>query len=160
MFIHRNLNQTVLRADWEFVPDITLTSITSYVGFNERGALDQDGIALSDLDLRYFYGDIHSFAQEVRFANANTGRFRSTIGANFSSDTVFYDENIVYANSSATQNYGIHTSENYSNQHMTNIAGFASGEYDILSSLTAKAGVRYTESRRSATICNHDGAMA
>src|SRR5882757_1234438 len=157
MFIHRNLNQTVLRADWEFVPDITLTSITSYVGFNERGALDQDGIALSDLDLRYFSGDIHSFAQEVRLANANTGRFRSTIGANFSSDTVSYDENIVYANSSATQNYGIHTSENYSNQHMTNIAGFASGEYDILSSLTAKAGVRYTESRRSATICNHDG---
>lgn len=157
MFIHRNLQQAALRGDWQFAPEITLTSITAYTHFKERGALDQDGTALSDIDLDPFYGRISSFSQELRVANGSGNRFRWVVGGNYSRDKVFYDERLLYANSSAFFNYGIDSSENYSDQRMRNIAGFASGEFDITHRLTLKGGVRYTDSRRSAAICNHDG---
>ena len=158
MFGHRVLKQAALRGDWTFAPDVTLTSITAYTHFKERGAMDQDGTALSDIDLQPYFGHINSFSQELRIANANThDRFRWVVGGNYSRDHVFYDERLLYADSSAFYNYGIDTSENYSDQRMKNIAGFASGEFDITHQLTAKAGVRYTKSDRSAAICNHDG---
>ncbi|PXA83989.1 TonB-dependent receptor [Nostoc sp. 3335mG] len=159
MFGHRVLKQAALRGDWTFAPDVTLTSITAYTHFNERGAMDQDGTALSDIDLQPYFGHINSFSQEVRIANANThDRFRWVVGGNYSRDKVFYDERLLYGDSSAFFNDGgIDQSENYSDQRMRNIAGFASGEFDITHTLTLKGGVRYTQSDRSASICNHDG---
>jgi iron complex outermembrane recepter protein len=158
MYGHRVLKQAALRGDWNFAPDVTLTSITAYTHFKEDGAMDQDGTALSDIDLQPYFGHIDSVSQELRIANADShDRFRWVVGGNYSHDHVFYDERLLYADSSAFYNYGIDTSENYSDQRMKNIAGFASGEFDITHQLTAKAGVRYTKSDRSADICNHDG---
>lgn len=157
MFTHRNLQQSALRGDWRVTSDITVTSITAYTHFKERGAMDQDGTALSDIDLQPYRGNISSFSQELRVANSSADRFRWVLGGNYSRDKVNYDERLLYANSSAFFNYGIDTSENYSDQRMRNIAGFGSGEFDLNHQLTLKAGVRYTDSRRDAAICNHDG---
>jgi outer membrane receptor protein involved in Fe transport len=159
MFGDRNLQQAALRGDWRFAPDVTLTSITSFTHFKERGAMDQDGTALADIDLDPYFGHINSFSQELRIANASSGdRFRWVVGGNYSRDKVFYDERLHYGDSSAFFNDGgIDASENYSDQRMRNIAGFANGEFDITHTLTLKGGVRYTESDRSANICNHDG---
>jgi outer membrane receptor protein involved in Fe transport len=157
MFMDRKLGQASVRADWEFVPDITLTSITSYIAFKETGAMDQDGMNLQDIDLRNFYGRIRSFSQELRLANDQASSFRWIIGGNYSRDKVYYRENLVYDDSSAFYNYGINTSENYSDQKMTNIAGFGNAELDIGDAFTLKAGLRYTKNKRSADICNHDG---
>lgn len=157
MFMNREFGQASLRGDIEFGGDLTLTSITSYIAFKERGALDQDGINLQDIDLRDFYGRIRSFSQEVRLANGASNRFRFIVGGNYSRDKVDYRENLLYGDSSAFFNFGITTSENYSFQRMRNLAAFASGEFDITDQLTLKGGIRYTDARRNATICNRDG---
>lgn len=157
MFMRRELQQVALRGDWEFTPGITLTSITAYTHFKENGEMDQDGTALSDIDLSPFYGRINSFSQELRLANNQNSRFRWVVGGNYSRDKVFYEERLLYANSSAFFNYGITASQNYSDQKMRNLAGFGNVEFDITPKLTAKGGIRYTDSRRTAAICNHDG---
>ena len=157
MYLNRRQAQISLRGDVSLTPDITMTSITSYINFDEAGALDQDGINLSDIDLRYFTGAINSVYQEIRFANSQTDRFRWIVGGNYSHDHVYYNENLNYANSSAFFNDGIDTSDNYSDQTMNNYAAFASGEFDITNQLKVLGGVRFTQADRSAEICNHDG---
>ena len=157
MYLDRQFGQASLRGDIQFGGDLTLTSITSYIAFKQRGAIDQDGTTLEDIDVRDFYGRIHSFSQEVRVANGAGNRFRFIVGGNYSRDKVYYRENLLYADSSAFFNFGITTSENYSDQKMRNLAAFGSAEFDITDQLTLKGGIRYTDSRRAATICNRDG---
>ena len=156
-FLHRYFGQASLRADFKLTDDLTVTSISSYLHFSERGALDQDGTALADIDIPFFSGAINSVYQEVRIANGQANRFRWILGGNYSRDHVFYNENLNYADSSAFYNQMITTSENYSNQQMQNYAAFASGEFDITHALKLIAGVRYTKADRDASICNHDG---
>ena len=155
--------QAALRGDWEFADGITLTSITSYIDFNQDGALDQDGINFQDIDLRFFYGDIQSFSQELRIANDDFSRFRWIIGANYSHDEVFYRENLVYGDGSGGNNQAppnqIESSENFSDQVMDNYALFASADWDVTDDLTLKAGLRYTRAERTADICNLDGTL-
>jgi outer membrane receptor protein involved in Fe transport len=157
MYGKRDLQQAALRADWEFTDGISLTSITAYTHFKERGEMDQDGTALSDIDLDPYKGKISSFSQELRVSNGSGAGVRWVVGANYSRDAVDYDERLAYANSSAFYNFGIISSQNYSIQRMKNYAGFGNVEYDVTPTLTLKGGVRYTQSNRTAEICNHDG---
>lgn len=157
MYGRRNLQQAALRGDWEFAAGVSLTSITAYTHFKERGEMDQDGTALSDIDLDPYKGKIRSFSQELRVSNGSGTGLRWVVGANYSHDAVDYDERLLYANSSAFYNFGIISSQNYSIQRMNNYAGFANVEYDISPMLTVKGGIRYTQSNRTAEICNHDG---
>lgn len=156
MYTNRRFGQASVRADLE-MGDLTFTSITSAIDFDQHGAMDQDGVNLSDIDLKFFRGEINSFSQEMRLTNSASNHLRWIVGANYSHDKVFYRENLQYGDSSAFYNYGITTSENYSDQKMRNFAGFGNAELDFSNTLTAKAGIRYTDSRRSARICNHDG---
>lgn len=162
MFRNLKFGQASLRGDWEFVEGVALTSITSYVGFTERGALDQDGLNYQDIDLRFFRGNIQSFSQELRLANTDGGPLKWIVGGNFSKDHVFYRENLVYGDGSGGNNqsapYQIESSENYSDQHMKNYAAFANVEYKVVPDVTLKAGIRYTKAERRADICNVDGS--
>lgn len=164
MFRNLQFGQAALRGDWEFIAGITLTSITSYVDFKQKGALDQDGINFQDIDLRAFTGNIKSFSQELRVANSDDASFRWIVGANYSRDKVFYRENIVYGEGSGGNNFAgtpfaIESSENFSDQRMRNYAAFASGDLDLGDKITLKAGVRYTKAERIADICNIDGSL-
>jgi iron complex outermembrane recepter protein len=163
MFRDLKFKQAALRADWEFIPDVTLTSITSYIDFKQTGALDQDGINFEGIDLRYFTGNIKSFSQELRLANSGASSFRWIVGGNFSRDKVFYLENIVYGDGSGGNNqpppFQIESSENFSDQRMRNYAVFGNAEYDLSEQFTVKAGIRYTEAKRTADICNKDGTL-
>lgn len=157
MFINRKFAQASLRGDIDLGGGLTLTSISAYSRFNQRGALDQDGMNLQDIDLRAFAGRIRSLSQELRIANDPASRVRFIVGGNYSRDKVYYIENLVYDDSSAFYNFGITTSENYSDQKMRNLAAFGNVEFDLTDQLTVKGGIRYTDARRSATICNRDG---
>lgn len=157
MSINRKFAQASLRGDIELGGGLTLTSISAYSRFNQRGAMDQDGMNLQDIDLRTFAGRIRSLAQELRIANDPASRVRFIVGGNYSRDKVYYIENLVYDDSSAFYNFGITTSENYSDQKMRNLAAFGNVEFDLTDQLTVKGGIRYTDARRSATICNRDG---
>ncbi|UVO51993.1 TonB-dependent receptor [Sphingomonas sp. SUN019] len=163
MFRNLRFAQASLRADWEFIPGVQLTSITSYVDFKQRGALDQDGINFDDIDLRFFRGKITSFSQELRLANVGPSSFRWIVGANYSRDKVFYRENIVYGDGSGGNNqvppFQIESSENFSDQKMRNYAVFANGELDLSDQFSIKGGVRYTKAERRADICNVDGTL-
>ncbi|VWX47299.1 TonB-dependent receptor [Novosphingobium sp. 9U] len=157
MYGKRDLQQAALRGDWEFADGLTLTSITAYTHFKERGEMDQDGTALSDIDLDPYKGKIRSFSQELRVSNGSGAGVRWVVGANYSHDAVDYDERLLYADSSAFYNFGIISSQNYSVQRMKNYAGFGNVEWDITPTVTLKGGLRYTQSNRTAEICNHDG---
>jgi Outer membrane receptor proteins, mostly Fe transport len=157
MFMNRKFAQASLRGDIELGGGLTLTSISAYSRFNQRGAMDQDGMDLRDIDLRSFGGRIRSVSQELRISNDPAGPFRFIVGGNYSRDKVYYIENLFYSDSSAFYNFGITTSENYSDQKMRNLAAFGNVEFDIGDRLTIKGGIRYTDSRRKATICNRDG---
>ena len=164
MFRNLQFGQAALRGDWEFIDGITLTSITSYVDFKQKGALDQDGINFQDIDLRAFTGNIKSFSQELRIANSDDASFRWIVGANYSRDKVFYRENIVYGDGSGGNNFAgspfaIESSENFSDQRMRNYAAFANGDLDLGAKITLKAGIRYTKAERIADICNLDGTL-
>lgn len=156
--------QSSVRADWEFMPNIALTSITSYINFDQEGALDQDGINFDDIDLRAFWGDIDSVSQELRIANLGEADVRWIVGANYSKDEVFYRENLVYGDGSGGNNFAgtpfaIESSENFSDQEMENYAVFGNVDWSLTSTLTLKAGVRYTKAKREADICNIDGSL-
>ncbi|MFO1378527.1 MAG: TonB-dependent receptor [Steroidobacteraceae bacterium] len=163
MFRDLKFKQGALRADWEFTPGVAVTSITSYVDFDQEGALDQDGIDFEGIDLRYFTGDVKAFAQELRIANTGEGAVRWILGANFSRDKVYYRENIIYGDGSGGNNqvppFQIESSENFSDQKMRNYAVFGNVDWAINDRFTAKAGVRYTKAKRTADICNIDGSL-
>ena len=163
MYRDLKFGQVSLRGDWEFVPDITLTSISSYIDFRQRGALDQDGINFDGIDLRFFRGNIKSFSQELRIANSGASKFRWIIGGNYSHDKVYYRENLVYGDGSGGNNqsapFQIESSENFSDQRMHNYAVFGNVEYELSQRFTVKAGARYTRAKRTADICNIDGTL-
>ena len=163
MYRDVKFGQVSLRGDWGFTDNVALTSITSYISLSERGALDQDGINFSGIDLRGFIGTIKSFSQELRIANKNNKIFRWVVGGNFSRDHVYYDENLVYGDGSGGNNqsppFQIESSENFSKQHMKNYAAFGNIDWSPVAQLTVKGGVRWTRAERTADICNLDGSL-
>jgi len=74
--------QAILRIDHDFSNSLTLTSLTSYVRFNEAYGQEGDGTALRLTDF-LITGRIRSFAQEVRLAGDFSGRGSWILGANY-----------------------------------------------------------------------------
>ncbi|WP_454883104.1 TonB-dependent receptor [Sphingomonas oryzagri] len=154
----RKFYQTALRTDVDVSDDVTLTALTSYDHFTQKQTTDGDGSALVISDLQQDNGRIRSFNQEVRLANSSRSSFRWVLGGNFESSHTFEDQILAYdddSNNSAALNF-IHISDVYNKQNIRNLAGFGNVEYDVTSKLTLKAGVRYTDSRNRAEICETD----
>jgi iron complex outermembrane receptor protein len=156
---NNNFVQAGLRADYDLSDDVTLTSLTSYVYYHQRQGDDGDGLPAESLDLTQDLGRIHAFNQEIRLANNAHDRFRWVVGGNYEHSRVWQQVHLSYPDSSANQvlapsGYPIVAGIYTSNQVMKNYAGFANGEYDIIPTVTLKAGVRYTQADRSANICN------
>lgn len=153
--------QASLRGDIDLSDAITLTSLTSYLEFNQRQAADRDGLPYEVNDI-LSDGSIKSFFQELRLSNGDTGPFRWIVGANYGKSKVDQSVNFRFDFTSVNQTvltvFGFDLVEaTYTNfQDLTNYAGFANAEYDLSDQLTAKAGVRYTKSKSTATICNSD----
>lgn len=161
-FADNDMIQASLRADLDIGDLGTVTSLSAWTKFNQRQGNDSDGLPLNALDVPLTLGDIETFFQELRFANDPTNPFRFVVGANYESDKVFQEVNIDYVNSSATLGFGtlfgfplsVDTITN--NQKMRTYAFFGNVEYDIADSLTFKAGIRYTDARDKASICQSD----
>lgn len=161
-FADNDMLQASLRADLDVGDFGTITSLTAWTKFNQRQGNDSDGLPLNALDVPLTLGDIETLFQELRFANNPSNPFRFVIGANYERDKVFQEVNIDYANSSATLGFGtlfgfplsVDTITN--NQKMRTYAFFGNAEYDIAENLTLKAGIRYTDARDKASICQSD----
>lgn len=154
-FSDRRLWQTALRADVE-LGDLTLTSLTSYIRFDQKQRVDQDGSALVTWDLRRANGFIRTFNQELRLANDSKATFRWLVGANYEKSTTFEDQLLTYfdtSNSKASLNY-IQESAVTNRQDIKNYAAFGNLEYDLTKQLTLKAAARYTNSTIDSSICS------
>ncbi|WP_193742843.1 TonB-dependent receptor [Sphingobium bisphenolivorans] len=161
-FADNRLYQLSLRGDLDIGDFGTVTSITAYTDYKMRQGNDTDGLALRSFDAALTVGRIKSFNQELRFANDPGQPVRFVVGGNFSKDSV--DQNVFfdYPDSSARIAFDalfgapIDVLNVRNNQDMRNIAGFSNIEADVAGNLTLKAGVRYTNSRNKAAICQGD----
>ena len=154
-FSDRKLWQLALRGDIE-LGDLTLTSLTSYIDFDQKQRVDQDGNALVTWDLRRADGFIRTFNQELRLANDSKARLRWLVGANFEKSTTFEDQLLTYfdtSNSKPSLNY-IQESAVTNRQDIKNYAAFGNLEFDLTEQLTLKAAARYTKSTIDSSICS------
>lgn len=154
--------QSSFRADIDLSDSLTLTSLTSYTDYKKRQGVDPDGLPdrVQQLDLNE--GDIRNFSQEIRISNGGSYDLRWVVGGNYEHSKVnesFFTA-IPDSSSNATLGavfgYPITNATSSVSQKLTNFAFFGNIEYDVISNVTAKAGVRYTEAKSSATSCNAD----
>ncbi len=148
--------QAALRGELDIAPEVTLTSVTSYIDFELDQVPEGDGTFYNILDVVSDEGRIHTFSQELRLANANSAEFRWLIGANYDRAGVFERAVNLYEDSSTTPALGIYGSGFYSDQDMRNYAGFGNVELDVRPTITVKAGARYTKSKRDTVNCGFD----
>ncbi len=155
---NRKFYQGSLRADLDVSDDLILTSLTSYVGFNQQQTSDGDGSALNISDLASNSGRIRSFSQEVRAANGPGSALRYVVGANYEDSRTFEDQQLRYLdNSSFAPGFAfIFQSDVTNSQKIRNYAGFANVEYDLAPQLTLRAAGRYTNTRNRTEICEFD----
>ena len=153
---NRKFIQGSLRGDIDLGDFATLTSITSYLKFNQNLYSDKDGTAQAVANIGPSFAKIHSFNQELRVANQGNGPFRWVLGANYEQSQTFEDQHLTFANGSSSRGQTLFINSTGSEvlQKIRNQAVFANGEYDVTSKLTLKAGGRYTESRNRANLCS------
>lgn len=157
-----HMSQASLRADFDFGPGLTLTSLTSYDDYDQNQSDDGDGMSLVTLDLPGDAGTITSFTQELRLSNGAAGPMRWLIGANMERSDTNQVVDLEYPNSSTNDalglgfGYPIDQAHYFTDQNIRNYAAFGNIEYDIRDSLTVKLGARYTDSSDKAKSCNAD----
>lgn len=162
---NRKFVQGALRADIDVGSFATLTSLTSYLDFDQNLYSDKDGTAQAVANIGDGLANIRSFNQELRLASAGKGPLRWVIGANYENSRTFEDQGLTFANgsSSAPGTLFINTTGSEVLQRIRNYAFFANAEYELTNQLTFKLGGRYTNSRNRAELCskgNGDGLVS
>lgn len=147
--------QTSLRFDYELTDSLTLTSLTSYSTYEQDQTVDVDGQAIIGLQQRTV-GDIESFFQEVRLSGNLSDRAHLTVGVNYAEDETeeFNFDDI--SQSTLGVGTGLLTFNLQNDQDIQTFAAFADVEYDLTDSLSAFAGLRYTDSENDFTGCSRD----
>jgi iron complex outermembrane recepter protein len=157
-FSDRHADQAFLRADYLLSPSITLTSLSSYIRFDQSQANGYDGTALVDDSFLYNSGSIGSFYQELRAANGDQSGFRWIGGANFQSSHVGENDAIGYwqsTNYNPALDYIFQTGFG-SDTFRRDYAFYGNGEYDVSDKLTLQAGARYTDNLTRTSLCTFD----
>jgi iron complex outermembrane receptor protein len=159
-FGDNSLYQAVLRADYEVVPDVGLTSITNYAGYHRHNATEGDGTALVGLDIYDDSGHVSTFGEELRLANTDKGgRYKWVVGTNYDSTQANEIIDLAYPDASSEHGgnfQGFSRNEYDSHQHMRNIAGFGNLEFNVVDRVKLKGGVRYTSATRDSNNSNHE----
>ncbi|MCB2051974.1 MAG: TonB-dependent receptor, partial [Novosphingobium sp.] len=150
--------QAALRTDFDITDTIQMTSITDYIKYKHLNGTEADGTSFNAIDLVRDWGQIETFAQEVRFASTdNTSPLRWVIGANYertSADEII--DNTYYDASSAHggQFQGFTANSYPSFQDMENWAVFGNLEFRVSDLINLRGGIRYTEAERKAVLGN------
>jgi iron complex outermembrane receptor protein len=150
------LEQGVLRIDWTFVPELTLTSLSNYIQYSMNQVVEADGTPFSGLDLPQNHGTARTISQELRLANSGSTQTHWVVGANYEQDNTFENDHVAYNASSSGLDNGIFTSGYSSTEKMKNYAAFANIEQQIVPTLSFRAGARYTQSNRHAENSTYD----
>lgn len=147
--------QTALRGDWEVLPDITLSSLSSYSRFRLDANRDLDS---TPFDISEFKSDggIRSFNQELRLTGRSSDQLTWIVGGNFSKDKFREDNENPAAGTSLGEALGINNTLTFSRSKRQTWAVFANADYEITPQLTFTGGVRYTEVKLNYRGCSRD----
>ncbi len=158
-FMDRKFWQVSLRGDIELTSGITLTSITSYLDFDQKGAIDGDGIDSSINDLPVLDGTITSFSQELRLANDPASSFRWIVGATYEDSETFENQLVRYFQNSSYRAANLYINGGYAalEQKIESYAFFGGAEFSVTPELTVKASGRYTNTTIKANTCAFSG---
>lgn len=137
-----------LTVDWD-IGDHTLTSISSYVGFDVGYSFDADFTPLNFLHQKWSQ-HWHSWAQELRLASPTGGTFEYTGGIYLATEKFknskdfaidFAQTPLPFGRTSRIQNFS---------QDTDTWSVFAEGTWNLTDSLSAIAGLRHTEDEKRA----------
>ena len=151
-----SMYQSSLRGDFKVGGDLTLVSLSNYVKFRRSEAVDYDGVPVRINDFSDAAGQITTFSQELRIANAPTNPIRWMVGGNYERDTIDQLYNYQYNESSTGIAFGIVQNIFTSHQKVITYAGFGDLEFDVAPTVTLKGGVRYTDNKQDVNNCGSD----
>ena len=151
--------QFSLRSQFDVSDAVSLISLTSFAKMKLNAALDADGTALI-IDDYIETGNLRSFNQEVR-AEADLGRVRLVLGANYAKDHVLQDTTLGITQASTVANAPpVGPPQNFlrliADQNIETYAGFANLEFKLTDTLTIQAAGRYTKSKKDFSGCAAD----
>ncbi len=149
--------QASTREDYDFGDDVMLTAITAYERFTRNQPFDQDGTPFQDVFQR-LTGSITTVNQEVRLAGRFGNRGNWLVGGNYESDQVNDNADELIKDSTTANVPGLSFTDelNGTRQDVKTYAAFSNIDFEILPSLTAQAGARYTEADRAYQGCGRD----
>ena len=150
--------QGTIKIGYDITPDLTLTSLTSYIDYKHRQGQDPDGSASPTLGY-VTTGQIKSFFQELRInAGLFDDRVKLVLGGNYAKDkTNQFDD--IQTNSTVSfvfrpfvdyyNSYGQRQSQTF-----TTKAVFGNVDVSILDNVKAHAGIRYTDTKDAFAGCS------
>ena len=148
--------QLAARGDYAFNDTAELTSLTSYQNQEVNHFVDNDGTSLP-LTQSDIFGSIKSFNQELRIAG-NTRQLHWVAGANY--DYAKTIDNILATYDGVSDAQPIPTLPPIGgnlgtlDQQVNTYAAFGNLEYAFADHWSVYGGARFTESRRSAHLCD------
>lgn len=151
--------QAALRMDYDFSDAIGITSLTSYIDFDQDNLIDPTGNGLIQNQTARIDGRVKSFFQEIRLH----GRFGTggnwMIGANYSRDKSAEVDTVttVGSVSFAPVALGLPPYFNFgaiNRDTAVTKSIYANLEYELTPTLTARGGIRYTKSKQTIDGCS------
>ena len=156
LYADRKQIQGSLRLEYSPNDSLQLTSLTSYVRFRQDMGVSRSGSAIQNEDQIDMRGRLNTFAQELRLENIGNDRFHWVAGANYEKSKTRENQLQIYANNLSAINSSIFQNGIKTRNNIENYAFFGNVEYEVVENLTAKGGIRYTDSTIKNTACGTD----
>ncbi|MEN2792204.1 TonB-dependent receptor [Sphingomonas oligophenolica] len=155
---HNRFVQSNLRIDFKALPEMTLTSLTSFSDMKVDQLADADGTALTNIDSN-MRGKLQSISEELR-ASGDVGRLSYIAGLNYAHDYAAAAAYIDISYSTSAVSLGappalpLDKTEADVTQRFDTQAMFANLDYKVTDRLTIRGGVRYTAADLHYTGCS------
>ncbi len=152
---HNTFYQAAVRADYDLTSDMQLTALSTYSRVHINSFFSGSGYPIPVQD-QNFTGKIKTFNQELRVSGKMPDAgINFIVGVNYAYDKShqvdYWHDTLNSATAPAFTLFN-----NKSDQHGRSLAAFASMDWDITNQLTLSTGIRYTDSKRTATSCTYD----
>jgi len=148
--------QVALSGTVNVTPDIALTSLTSYLEFNQNSPYDGDATNYRDIFARVV-SKIKTFNQELRLSG-KTGPLQWMIGGSLDHQSLYEDQRIDFGGTNAFL-FGVVLTQlsDLNTQKVDTSAAFGSLDLDVGSGVTLQGSARYTSQDRDYNGCTRDG---
>jgi outer membrane receptor protein involved in Fe transport len=144
------------RADWGFAENLKATYIAALAKQKLEYNQDLDGTTAQVVDVP-LSGDVKTFNQEARLA-LDTDTFHGIVGASYDKIRTTQDNFFFLGDYSANADLIAVTLNNYTSRSRS-YGLFANGEFKVSSNFTVQGGIRYTNTKQTATYCYNDPAI-